>query len=133
MALSHSGRGGWTPPWQYNEEPHAVLIVRSSHDGPSVSWRPSSREGAREFVAQFLEARREGLDESELASDATFLYVVVRRAPKADDDRSMVATDTPVAEFGYGAPPASPDDWPLIELETLIRASISELRRGRSP
>jgi hypothetical protein len=83
MALSHSGRGGWTPPWQYNEEPHAVLIVRSSHDGPSVSWRPSSREGAREFVAQFLEARREGLDESELASDATFLYVVVRRAPKA--------------------------------------------------
>lgn len=130
MASSLSGSGGWKPPWRYDEEPHAALVVRSSPGRPVVSWAPPGRTQEREFVARFLETRGERLDESELSSDATFLYVVVRRAPRANDDRDTIGPDTPVAEFGYGGPPASPDEWPLVKLETLIQASVFELRGG---
>jgi len=115
----------------YDDEPYALLVVKSSVDGLTVSWTPPGC-AATGVVARFLETSRIELDESDLSSDVTFLYVVMSHAPQSEDDRGDIGTGTPIAEFGFGAPPASPEDWPSVQLKTLLQASVDELHR-RSP
>lgn len=131
--MGTSRSDGWSPPIGYGGEPHATLVVRNTGDGPDVSWGARDDTRAREFVAKFLATRIDGLEQRELRSDATFLYVVMRRPPAAGDEAGELGPDTPIAEFGYGAPPASPDDWPSVPLEDLLQAAVGALRRDRSP
>lgn len=98
-----------------------------------VSWVGPEGENMRAFVADFLESRQEHLGQTELSSSASFFYVVVRRALASEGDTGEIGSGTPIAEFGYGSPPACPEGWPLAELATLLRAAIDELRHGRSP
>ena len=78
-------------------------------------------------AAEFLASRQRHLEEDELASEADFLYLVMRRASQPGDDSDRLDDDSVIAEFGYGSPPASPEDRPLIELRTLLDQSIESL------
>lgn len=127
MALCRSGTGGW-PPWAYAEEPHAALLVESRPSGVAISLKPARANAVSDALADFLEARQEVLGESELSSEVNFMYVVVRRPPRAGEETSEIGADTPIAEFGYGSPPISPDEWPLVELSSLLSVSVARLR-----
>jgi hypothetical protein len=83
---------------------------------------------ASDAVAALLEARRQTLGGSDLLSEVNFLYVVVRRPPEQHEASTEIGVDTPIAEFGFGAPPISPDEWPLVELRFLLNAAIAALR-----
>jgi len=120
------------PPWAYDGEPYAALIVQSSAREPTLSWDPPGRAPVDAAIAEFLESRRRNLDEGELSSGANFLYVVLRRAPLSDDHSHELGADTPIAEFGYGAPPVSPEAWPMVELKALLDGSVAALRRRGS-
>jgi len=129
MASSRSEGGGWTPPWAYAGEPHAALTATSNGGRPIISWGSANSSQITDAVAQFLQSCYEGLEETDLSSHVNFLYVVARREPQPGDDCRDLQADTPVAEFGFGAPPASPEEWPLVELRTLLAATVADLRR----
>jgi hypothetical protein len=133
MDMCHSASGGWAPPWAYDEVPHAALIVENRPRDVAVTWKPAGAPTISDAVADFLEARQETLGERELSSEVNFLYVAVRRPPRPREDTSEIGVDTPIAEFGYGAPPTSPEEWPLVELRSLLRASLAALRHRGSP
>ena len=69
------------------------------------------------------------MPEVDLSSDANFLYVLLSRAPQSGDTVG-VGDGSPVAEFGFGSPPSSPEDWPCIEVRQLLRLAIEELSRS---
>ena len=133
MASFHSAGGGWTPHWAYEGVPHAVLVVENRPTNVGLRWNPAGTPPVFDLVAEFLKARQRMLGESELASDVNFLYVVVRRPPQPREIASEIGRDTAIAEFGFGCPPTSPEEWPLVELRSLLKASIAALCSRDSP
>ena len=65
-----------------------------------------------------------------MSSDANFLYVLLSRASQSADTVVGVGDGSPVAEVGFGSPPASPEDWPCIQVRQLLRLAIEELSRS---
>jgi hypothetical protein len=126
-AASSVDEHSWKVPRGYTGQPWAVLIARSEVDGVTISWDPRGDERSAPFVRKFLAAQLRGSPESDLAFEVNFLYVVLRRAPEPDEPSATIGRDTPIAEFGCGAPPASPEDWPLISLGTLLRMAAESL------
>jgi hypothetical protein len=126
MASSLNERG-WKPRWGYSDRPYAALIVRNGVDGVAISWDPWGDERAGRFVGDFLAARLRTSPERYLSFETNFLYVVLRRAPEPDDPIDVIGDDTPIAEFGFGAPPASPEEWPLMTLRSLLQTAASSL------
>jgi hypothetical protein len=118
---------GWRPPWAYPGRPYSALIVKSRTGGVSISWNPPGPEPPDRHVGEFLAARLRSLNESDLSSEANFLYVVLRCAPGPGERSDLIGGETSIAEFGFGAPPSSPEDWPLLTLRTLLQASVSFL------
>ena len=118
----------WRPPYGYPDIPHAILRVTSAEGDGWLSWIPSGSAELDAFAGDFLNGRLADLSESDLLSEANFLYVVFRRAPSPEDTRMQVGRDTPIAEFGYGGPPRSPEEWPVVELRTLLESAIRKLR-----
>jgi len=122
----------WTPPRAYSGEPYAVFTVQSGAIGFTTTWRRVDTPAARGLVADLLETRSRSLGTGELSSEANYAYVVLRRAPQSNDQGSEIGTNTPIAEFGYGGPPTSPEEWPLVELRVLLEAAVGVLRGQRS-
>jgi hypothetical protein len=118
---------GWEPPWAYSGQPHAALIVRNGVDGVAISWDPRGDERAGRFIGDFLATCLRNSPESDLSDETNFLYVVLRRAPEPGDPSDVIGHDTPIAEFGFGSPPASPEAWPLVTLRTLLQTTVDSL------
>ena len=127
--ISFRGESGWKPRWAYHREPYVVLIARSGVDGVTVCWDPGGNQSPKQFVAEFLDARVRSLPEREFESEVNYLYVVLRRGPEFGDINNVIGPRTPIAEFGYGAPPSSPEDWPLMSLREVLRSTTSLLLR----
>jgi len=118
---------GWRPPHAFRDVPHAILTVTSADADGLAWWVPSSSAELREFAGVFLQDRLSRLGEADLSSEANFLHVVFGRAPAPGDSRVQVGPDTPIVEFGFGGPPVSPEEWPLVELRALLMSAVQEL------
>ena len=122
MASFHSDT--WRPPWAYRGRLYAVFIARTGGDGLVTSLEPPGDDTVVSATSRFLAARLGVLPESERSAEASFLYVLFRRAPEPGDAPDEIGRETAIAEFGYGGPPLSPEEWPLLEVPILLQQAI---------
>ncbi|MCA9592758.1 MAG: hypothetical protein KC776_05590 [Myxococcales bacterium] len=116
----------WKPRIAHRGPRYAVFAFATEpHVRGTWSTRVTGSDAA--FVAAFLNRQLQLLKESELTSDASFLYVVLRSAAQHDDELA-VTQDGPVAELGYGRSPRAPDIWPLLEVRELMALAVAALR-----
>jgi hypothetical protein len=130
MATSHS-QDGWRPRWAYAGEPFGALIARNARDGLALSWISAEGDLPTVFIGEFLAARLQGLPLSETEAEANYFYVLLRRAPKPGDEGGTIGRETAIAEFGYGCPPSSPEDWPTRLISDLLKSAIDSLLGSR--
>lgn len=128
MVSSRNVNSSWSPPWHYAGEPRALLVSESRPEGIRCNLSPPDSWSAAPHLAAFLDARLRTLADAELLSEANYLYLVLRRLPSPDDEPDEIGEHTPIAEFGYGGPPTSSEDWPLVELNTLLESALRFLR-----
>jgi hypothetical protein len=119
----------WRPPYQSPGVPHAVMAATTDESDAQLFWLPSGSAELETFARQFLEDYVSRLSESDLSSEVSFVYVVFSRQPEPSDTDMRIGQGTPVMEVGFGSPPAAPEEWPLVELRTLLAFAIQELRR----
>lgn len=109
----------------YSAPPYAVLTFSSE-----LGWRgsPSTTLAERPtgLVRAFLASRLQSYDEANLASEVSFLYIVLSRAPQ-DNDATTLDPNVPFVEFGHGEFPAGPEDWLSEPLGIMLRRAIQEL------
>lgn len=127
MESPHNAQRGWHPPWTYHGQPHAALVVMSWPDGIVATWHSGGDPACAEATRAFLAARLAGLPEMELTSEANFLYVVLGRPPRRTDKTDVVSATGAIAEFGYGSPPASPEEWPVLGVRDLVCSGLDFL------
>jgi hypothetical protein len=119
----------WKLPRAFKGRPYSILVVRTCRVGVEVNWHYGNDKISSEYAADFLEDKADSLSSSELSSEVNFLYLVFRRQPDPTDNVGVVSAQSPVAEFGYGGPPVSPEAWPEVSLETLLKKAVDALTR----
>ena len=117
----------WCPPLAHQGEMLACLVVTNEQTGIRILWKVPPLGASNSVAIEFLNRRSRSMSEMELCSLVNFLYVVIRRVPKGRESPSDIGIDTPIAEFGYGAPPSSPEEWPLLPLRDLLERVVSSL------
>jgi hypothetical protein len=95
--------------------------------GAEISWNPGVDERVSQVVGEFLAARFESMREMDLSSEANFFYVVLHRAPKPGERSVIIGRESPIIEFGFGGPPHSPEDWPMVTLASLLQTAVDSL------
>jgi hypothetical protein len=127
--VAPGGGGGWMPRRGYAGEIHATFIAKSEPVGITISWETNAPvEPMVGFVSGYLDVQLQRRPEADLADEVNYLYVVLRRAPEPNEQSNEIGAGTPIAAFGFGSPPSSPEEWPLVELRSLLRSAIRELR-----
>jgi hypothetical protein len=129
--VSFPDEDDWVPPRAFSGDPHAVFVVKSGAGGVVTSWEPPGSTLLEEFVRKFLENRMGNLSDGDLSLEVNFAYVVLRRAPLPGEEAGTMGRNTPIAEFGYGSPPAAPEAWPLVELRVVLQEAVRALRGSR--
>jgi hypothetical protein len=117
----------WQAPRRYSGPAYSEFVLTNRVAGAHSSWTGDRGESSRAAVADFLIQRARSMPQVDLSSDANFLYVLLSRARQCADTVVDVGDGSPVAEFGFGSPPASPEDWPCIPVGQLLRLAIEEL------
>jgi hypothetical protein len=115
----------WTPKWTTGHTAVSAVVVVNTPTGPAVSWRGVDAQGVRHFARAFLSFRAQTLPLSETEAAVGFLYLVFSRLPTAADCPNIIDRKSPIAEFGYGSPPACPEDFPLTDLPTFLSGCLA--------
>ena len=118
---------GWLPPCAHGGERHALFMAANKTDALVTAWLTGHATVSPGPLATFLRRRLEELSGSDLGSEANFLYVVFRRQPLNFEAVTEIDLDSAVAEFGYGSPPSSPVEWPLVPIHQLLRTAVEVL------
>ena len=117
----------WIPRWAYTGPRYAAFVARTRMGDVEVSWHDAYDTSTAHYIAEFLTSELRDLTECDLLSGANYLYIVIRRPPLATDAH-VIGDRTPIAEFGFGAPPSSPEEWVVVELRALLESTIAVLR-----
>ncbi len=126
--MSLSAAGGWRPRYVYEGRPLAGVLAWQEPGGAEIATCSDAAGRGLLAARAFLIARLHELSTtSESEFPVNFLYVLVRRESTASDEIGVIAPGSPVAEFGYGGPPSSPEDWPVVPLRALMTATINAL------
>lgn len=117
----------WRPRWVHRGEPYAAFVIATGPQGLWTKWWGHSHDLQVSLLRHFFAVRLQKLPQIELDSEANFLCAAFRRAGREGETVEEIGTDTAIAEFGYGCPPASPEGWPLVDVRTLLQAAIRML------
>lgn len=118
----------WSPPWRQTDRTGAFVIASLASTISTVLELPpgADRLRTRTWLGGWLKAWLVQASEADRSQPATFLYVVLRSTPIEGDPYGM-AKDRPVAEFGIGTEPCSPDTWVEKTAEELILTAVDDL------
>lgn len=126
MAMFQNSNEWGGPRIAYTAAPYAVLTFSSE-----LGWRSSPPSALADetaaLVRAFLTDKSHACDEASLASEVSFLYVVLGR-PLRDHDAPVLDSNGPFVEYGHGEFPAAPEGWASEPLGVLLRRAIRELK-----
>jgi hypothetical protein len=131
MDSSQNDLALWRPRWVHGD-PYAAFVIATGPQGLWTKWWGHADEVQAALLRHFFALRLQRLPQIELDSEANFLCAAFRRAGRMDETIEEIATDTAIAEFGYGSPPASPEGWPLVDVRTLLEAAVEALSGSRN-
>jgi hypothetical protein len=120
----------WKPRWSFKGEPYAAVVFTSQP--PARPAHELYDEATSLLVANFLSSRLKTSTELDLQSDASFLYVLLERAPAHGAECLEIEERSAFVEFGFGMAPAAPEEWETIPLRELIGRAIHWLKNGAS-